>query len=691
VDGDRVYTLSKRGMVFCLDAGSGAVVWSKDLHKDFGIKWPDWGLSGSALVLEDMVVFNAGTSGIAFNKATGALIWQSGKKPSGYATPMAFTQAGMKRLAIFASKSLVAVDAKTGEEAWSYTWKTSWNVNAATPIVSGETMFISSGYGKGCALLGIGGEWVREIYVNKSMRNQCNNSVLWRGYVYGFDGQVGGKCSLTCVDYSSGEVKWSKKGLGTGSVMISDGKLVILGERGRLVIAEASPGGFKELARSQILEGKCWTVPVLSNGRIYARNAEGDLVCLDVRGKGGNSSAVSSGESSGYDWPQFRGPNRDGISPETGLLKKWPEGGAKLLWSVEGLGTGFASVSVVDGCVYTTGMVGKENDGVVFAYELDGNPKWKQRYGKAWTGSHKGTRTTPTLDGDRLYVYSGYGILACYDAKSGEPRWTVDTLARFNGKNIKWGISESVLIYEDKAICTPGGPDATLVALDKMNGETVWTTKGLSEASAYCSPTIIERNGKKLIMTMVEKSIILVEADTGKLVLHIPHEGEHFISAVTPIYKAPYIYATTGYGVGGKMYELSADTTSFVEKWSDKNLDCHHGGVILLDGNIHGSNDDGYEGNKNSWICLDLVSGQVRYLAEMVGKGSAIYADGMLYCYGEKGGLGLVKVADSGYEMVSSFKITKGGGPHWAHPVICNGRLYIRHGDALMVFDIRGK
>jgi len=197
VDGDRVYTLSKRGMVFCLDAGTGAVVWSKDLHKDFGIKWPDWGLSGSALVLEDMVVFNAGTSGIAFDKATGALVWQSGKKPSGYATPMAFRQAGRKRLAIFASKSLVAVDAKTGEEAWSYPWKTSWNVNAATPIVSGETMFISSGYGKGCALLGIDGEGVREIHVNRSMRNQCNNSVLWRGYVYGNDGQVGSKGRLT--------------------------------------------------------------------------------------------------------------------------------------------------------------------------------------------------------------------------------------------------------------------------------------------------------------------------------------------------------------------------------------------------------------------------------------------------------------------------------------------------------------
>jgi outer membrane protein assembly factor BamB len=370
------------------------------------------------------------------------------------------------------------------------------------------------------------------------------------------------------------------------------------------------------------------------------------------------------------------------------LLKKWPEGGPELLWSVEGLGIGFSSATVVDGYVYTTGLVGKE--GILFAYDLDGNPKWQRSYGPEWDGSHEGARTTPTVDGDRLYVYSGYGNLVCFDAKSGDKRWEVDTLKRFNGKNVKWGISESVLIFDDKVICTPGGKDATVVALDKMTGKrTIWTTKGLSETSAYCCPTVIERNGKRLLLTMVEKSIVLIDPENGNVISRMPHVGEHFISAVTPIYKDGLIYATTGYGVGGEVYELSPDSTSYTKRWTDKNLDCHHGGLVFLDGDIHGSNHRGQPGNKGSWICLDMATGNVKYQAKLVGKGCVIWAEGLLYCYGEDDGMvGLVKPTPAGYELISSFQITKGTAEHWAHPSISNGRLYIRHGDALMVYDI---
>jgi len=402
------------------------------------------------------------------------------------------------------------------------------------------------------------------------------------------------------------------------------------------------------------------------------------------------------------DWPQFRGPNRDGKSAETGLLKKWPAEGPKLLWSVESeLEEGFASVAVADGYVYTTGMVGQTKQGEIIAYGTDGSFKWKSTYGRAWDGSHSGARSTPTVDGDRLYVMSGYGLVACHNSKTGKQIWKVDTAKVFEGKNIRWGIAESVLVYGDKVICTPGGKDAAMVALDKMTGKTIWTTKGLSEKSAYCSPVLIRRNDKDLVVTNVQKSIIIVDPDNGNVICRIPHEKRHDLAAVSPVYKDGYLYVTTGYEredfpPRGRMWELSPDTRSFTLKWTDRNLDCHHGGVVLVDGDIHGSNSVIYgppskEKNKGTWFCLNLATGKIKYQAKLVGKGSVIYADGMLYCYGENGMVGLVKITPTGYELVSSFKVTKGADEHWAHPAISDGRLYIRHGDALMAYDIKAK
>ena len=406
------------------------------------------------------------------------------------------------------------------------------------------------------------------------------------------------------------------------------------------------------------------------------------------------------------DWPQFRGSDRNGKSPETGLLKEWPEGGPKEVWSVEGLGIGFSSAAVADGYVYTTGMVGKEKQGICFAFDLNGQPKWTASYGRDWNGSHEGARTTPTVDGDRVYVFSGYGNLVCFDAKTGEEKWAVDTLEEFEGQNLKWGLSESVLIYGDKVICTPGGKDATMVALDKMDGQTIWTTKGLSEKAAYCSPVVVELNGKPLIATNVQKSIILVDPDNGNVVHRVPHEKRHDLAAVSPVVSGRYLYVTTGYTRDdapdpnefpdrGRMFELTPDGSKYELKWTERKLDCHHGGVMLIDGNIRGSSSAIYppaskEEVIGMWYCLGLPAGQIKCEAKLVGKGSVIYVDDMLYCYGEGGKVGLVRISPTGYEMVSSFEITKGTDEHWAHPSISNGRLYIRHGNALMAYDIRG-
>lgn len=277
VDGKRVYTFSKKGHLFCLNAATGEVIWKRNIDQQFKAKLPKWGFAGSPLVQGDKLFLNAGSAGIALDKATGETVWQSGKGPAGYATPVPFEQKGLKCLAIFGQNSLIAVNAADGKQLWQTPWQTSYDINAADPIISDGKVFISSGYNKGCALFEIA-DPPKELWKNRTMRNQFSSCVLVDGYLYGFDMSV-----LKCVDFKTGQEKWSQKGLGKGSLMAADGKLIILGDSGELVTAEPSPEAFKPISRAKVLAGRCWTVPVLAGGRIYCRNAAGDLVCLDVR------------------------------------------------------------------------------------------------------------------------------------------------------------------------------------------------------------------------------------------------------------------------------------------------------------------------------------------------------------------------------------------------------------------------
>jgi outer membrane protein assembly factor BamB len=389
----------------------------------------------------------------------------------------------------------------------------------------------------------------------------------------------------------------------------------------------------------------------------------------------------------GDPWPQFRGLNRDGKSKETGLLKKWPEGGPKLLWYAKGLGKGFSSVAIADGYIYTTGMVGKDKQGILFAYDTEGVFKWKVPYGPAWSGPHSGARTTPTVDGNSVYVISGYGNLVCFNAKTSRKKWEVDVLKRFKGKNIKWGISESVLICGDNVICTPGGENASVVALNKMTGKTVWTSKGLSDSSAYCSPILVEEEDRKLVVTITASHIVGIDPADGEVLWRHQNkirEGKpRHINPNCPIYHDKDIYATSRF-VGGTKLKLHEDRTKISEIWVDENLDPHHGGVVLVGGFIYGANS-----KRDNWLCLDWATGQRRYEQEWGARGSIIYADGMLYCYeSEKGTVALVKASPKGFDIVSSFRVSHGTGDHWAHPAISDGRLYIRHGNALMAYDI---
>jgi outer membrane protein assembly factor BamB len=280
VAGDHVYTVSKRGIIHCLGAADGKVVWTKNLQEELGAKIPEWGFAGSVLIEGDLAILNFGTAGVALDKKTGKVVWSSGADVSGYSTPIPFDASGERAVLFTTKQDVVALKVKDGKELWRFPWKTQYDVNAADPILSGNKVFISSGYNRGAGVFDISKNPPEKLWENKNMRNHMASSVLWQGHLYGVD-----ENQLRCVVFDTGEVKWTDKVSGKGSLSLADGKLIVLSERGELLVADPSPAGFKPLVRAQVVGGKCWTAPVLANGKIYVRTGPGDLVCVDVSGK----------------------------------------------------------------------------------------------------------------------------------------------------------------------------------------------------------------------------------------------------------------------------------------------------------------------------------------------------------------------------------------------------------------------
>ena len=283
-----VFTLGRYGEAHCLGAADGKLVWQQNLMKEFTLKEPGqdwWGFTGSPLVEGDLVILAAGTHGLALDKKTGRRVWFTGTGANGYASPVPVLHQGQRAIAVFGARSLGVVDAKNGRLLRELPWKTAYDVNAADPIFADGHVFLSSGYRTGGGLFKLGDGRPTEVWKSAEMHNQMNPSVLLGGHLFGVSGQNGRGGDLRCVEFMTGAVQWKEPTFGMGSVMAADGKLIALSEKGELIIAEAKPDAFKALARAQVLGGRCWTVPVLSHGLIYCRNARGDLVCLDVRGK----------------------------------------------------------------------------------------------------------------------------------------------------------------------------------------------------------------------------------------------------------------------------------------------------------------------------------------------------------------------------------------------------------------------
>jgi outer membrane protein assembly factor BamB len=279
IAGGCVYTFSKEAVAYCLDANDGAVLWHSDLVTEYGVRAPTYGFAGSPFVDANLVVYNAGTHGIALHAADGTLAWETGTDRAGYSTPVPFDWEGQRYLIIMGDRTFAAVHAQTGQLFWEHHWATKYGANIPDPVVGANLVFVSTGYGEGSALFDVSAGRVTELWFQKNMQTWLNSSVLWEGYLYGPNDY---DRSLSCIERDTGWIMWAQRGFGNGSVMLAGGKLIVLSEAGDLCIVEASPDGYRELGRGRILSGRCWSVPVLANGRIYARNAAGRLVCVEL-------------------------------------------------------------------------------------------------------------------------------------------------------------------------------------------------------------------------------------------------------------------------------------------------------------------------------------------------------------------------------------------------------------------------
>jgi len=382
---------------------------------------------------------------------------------------------------------------------------------------------------------------------------------------------------------------------------------------------------------------------------------------------------------------QWRGPNRNGIYSEKGLLKSWPEKGPDMLWSFEGLGAGHGNVGLGKDKIFVLGM--PDTIGILYCFDYNGKLIWHKEYGPEWYENYTGARSTPVIINDLVYFESGRGGVFCYDSKSGTKIWSVDMFKKFDAKKVTWGMAENLLIIGDKLICTPGGEKNNIVALNRFTGTTIWSSSGNKQPSAYCSPVFVRHNQTSLVVTMTAESIVGVDAETGQFYWQIPQFQGNKIHANIPVYSDGIIYCSSDdakTNSGLVALKLSYDGKSVTTIWRNENFKNLMGGIIVRDGYIYGS-----LYRKKLWCCLDAETGQILYSSAKLGDGNIIYADGLFYCYSENGEIALVNANHTTFNVLSKFPVPLGSDQHWSHPVIYNGRLYVRHGNALMVYYIK--
>jgi outer membrane protein assembly factor BamB len=386
------------------------------------------------------------------------------------------------------------------------------------------------------------------------------------------------------------------------------------------------------------------------------------------------------------DWPQWQGPERTGVSKEAGLLQQWPASGPPLTWSIANLGAGYGSMAIKDDRIFVQGSKGRES--VLFVVSRsDGKGLWSKALGAGGTNDRgSGPRGTPTVDDDRVYVLTENGDLACLKTQDGTSVWQRNILRDFGGRNIPWLISESPLVDGNNVIVSPGGRGAGMVALDKLTGKTVWTSKELSDEAGYASAVAADVQGVRVISTLTADAAVGVRASDGKLMWRYQQVANDTANIATPVFNDNKVFYTSDYGTGAALLGLTAQggEVKAQEIYFTREMQNHHGGVVVVNGYIYGF-------HNSILTCLEFATGKMVWRNRSVGKGSLMYADGHLYIVSEDNLVGLVAATPAGYQESGRFKIADQGLPSWAHPVVSGGRLYIRNQGTLSSYDIRAK
>ncbi len=413
------------------------------------------------------------------------------------------------------------------------------------------------------------------------------------------------------------------------------------------------------------------------------------IACADSRTPQ-RDAAVDEGliASPEPDWPQWRGPRRDGIVGERGLLQQWPEGGPKLLWRVDGLGQGWSSPIVVDGSLYITGEL--DDELVVFAFDLDGRLRWRTVNGRAWRGPYPGARATCTYSEGRIYLMNAHGRLACLDATTGAERWAAHVLDRFDARNITWALSECLLVDGPRVIVTPGGDRGLIAALDKHTGGTVWATPPIDdERTSHASPILFRYAGRRIIANCSASHGFGVDADSGELLWAVPLKNQFGTNVATPVYQAGSVFYVTPFTDFGRRFRLRPTASGMTAEhvWTSP-IDTVTGCAVLVGDTLFAA---GYRRSK-WWFAIDWETGETKHELKDFTTGAAIHADGRLYVLDEQGNAGLLAPEPDGLQVAGRFALVEERvHDAWAHPVLLDGRLYLRYHDSLWCYDVRAE